>query len=94
MTVPGTRGRGRLYWLACRLLVAMGIAGLVLVIAFPPERFDAEGHLIGEMPPAFGLAFAMVEIGLLGILAGLAWTGLGWLWRRRRHKSADRTGAG
>lgn len=75
---------GRLYRAACGVLVLIGIAGLAGSIAFPPERFDEAGRLIGEMPPAFGLAMAAVEIGLLGTLAGLVWSGLRRLYRRHR----------
>lgn len=76
-----------LYWGACGLLLVLGIAGVVGVVAFPPEHFDDEGHLIGEMPPEFGAALAGAALGALGMVAGLAAIGLARLcrWTRGRR---------
>ncbi|NYZ15686.1 hypothetical protein HL658_24355 [Azospirillum sp. RWY-5-1] len=46
-------------------LAAIGLAGTILVLLVPVERLDAEGRVIGEMPPAF-------TVGLLMLVAGLA----------------------
>ncbi|WP_448192135.1 hypothetical protein [Azospirillum sp. sgz301742] len=86
MSLTG-RSLYRLYWGACGLLLVIGIAGTVGVVAFPPERFDDEGYLIGEMPPEFGAALAAAALGALGLLAGLAVFGLARLcrWTRGRR---------
>ncbi len=85
------RGRGvaRLYWLACSVPALLGIAGLVLVMVFPPEHFDEAGRLIGEMPPEFALAFTLASWGLAGALAGFAGSGLARLYRRWRGKAGS-----
>jgi hypothetical protein len=61
----------RLYWAACAVLLGGGLAGAVLVVLFPPERYDQDGHLIAEMPPAFGAALGLAALGLLGVVAGM-----------------------
>ena len=78
----------RLYWLGCSLLASLGVAGVGLVLIFPPEHFDAEGRLIGEMPPEFAVAWTLIELAAWAALAGLVGIAVGrllsWLFRRRR----------
>lgn len=69
----------RLYWGACSLALWLGIAGAFHVLLYPPERFDQDGHLLGEMPPEFGLALLVATLGLCGTLIGLA---IQWCLRR------------
>jgi hypothetical protein len=80
------RGRGpaRLYWIGCSLLLALGGLGLGLTLLVPPEHFDEDGQLIGEMPAEFALAAGLLALGLLGALAGWAVRGLRWLLGGRR----------
>ncbi|MEI6557805.1 MAG: hypothetical protein WCO00_05305 [Rhodospirillaceae bacterium] len=80
----------RRYWIACGLLIGTGLLGVVLVCLFPPEHFDQDGQLIGEMPPEFGFALALVWLGLLGALAGAAALGTIRLWRWQRGKKRRR----
>ncbi|HYH23266.1 MAG TPA: hypothetical protein VD995_32025 [Azospirillum sp.] len=80
----------RLYWAACATLLCAGLAGAVLVVLFPPERYDQDGHLIAEMPQAFGAALGLAVLGAAGLLAG----GFVWAmvrfhrWVRRGRKGA------
>ena len=76
----------RLYWGLCGVVMLIGLAGLVAVIEFPPEEFDAEGRLIGEMPPAFAVALAFIALGLSGALFGFAAKMAAWVWRRRPYR--------
>ena len=86
---PPARSGGRLarlYWLGCSLLASLGVAGVVLVLIFPPEHFDEEGRLIGEMPPEFAVAWTLIEVAawaaLVGLVAIVLGRALGWLRRR------------
>lgn len=65
------RGAGRVYWAACALLILAGSLGIAWVFVFPPERFDEDGQLIGEMPVEFAMALAILELGLLGSAGGV-----------------------
>lgn len=47
-----------------------GTVGLVCFAAFPPERFDKAGHLIGEMPLEFDLAGTLVELSVCAAIVG------------------------
>jgi Ni/Fe-hydrogenase subunit HybB-like protein len=60
----------RLYLWACAFLLLTGLAGGALVLAFPVEVYDADGALIGEMPPAFAVSFALAALGAAGLLVG------------------------
>ncbi|PWC41355.1 hypothetical protein [Azospirillum sp. TSO22-1] len=76
--MAGRRWR-RVWWWGCGLLLAAGLAGMVGIVIAPPEHFDEDGNLIGEMPPEFALAFCMAVLGLAGLVAGgvvrlLLWT--------------------
>jgi hypothetical protein len=60
------------YWASCALLMLIGVACAVYVVAHPPEHFDEAGRLIGEMPPEFALACKVVVLGLAGAIAGIS----------------------
>lgn len=77
----------RAYWVGCGVLAAAGVAGAAAVILVPVERLDAEGQLIGEMPPAFGVALFMAVLGLAGLVAGSVAAGVArwWRWTRDRR---------
>lgn len=60
----------RLYLSLCGLLLIGGLAGMVLTLTIPVETYDADGQLIGEMPPAFAVAFFMTVLGAVGGIAG------------------------
>ena len=79
----------RAYWTLSAILIGTGLLGLVLVFIFPPEHFDQEGRLIGEMPPEFGIALALAVLGLHAALAGAVVLGALrlWRWLRRRSES-------
>lgn len=69
----------RVYWGGCGLLLAVGLAGMAGVLLVPVEMTDEAGNVLGEMPPAFGVAFLMAVLGLAGVVAGgvvrlLLWT--------------------
>lgn len=78
----------RLYWIASTLVVFLGGIGMAYVTVDPPQYFDAEGHLIGEMPPEFVGAALVVSLGCAmlatGVLVRLAGYAFGWAMRRRR----------
>lgn len=76
----------RVYWIDCGLALLAGGIGLVGVLLVPLERFDEEGRLIGEMPPAFGVALLSLVVGLAGVSLGLAATAGRWLWRLWRRR--------
>ena len=80
--VKQNRGLWRLYWAGCCLLIGTGLLGLAAVLVFPPEYFDENGHLLGEMPPEFGIALAVLVLGLAGasVGAGMYY----YRWRRRK----------
>jgi hypothetical protein len=61
----------RIYWAGCAFLLWTGTIGFVYFAAFPLEHRDETGHLIGEMPPEFGLASGLVELGLCATVVGL-----------------------
>ena len=44
-------------------LMLSGVCGVALTLAYPPELYDADGDLIGEMPPAFALFFFLTAVG-------------------------------
>ena len=75
----------RVYWAVCVGLTGIGVVGMMLTVLFPPEHFDQEGRLIGEMPPEFGIAFVLAEFGLMGVLAGGVLRGALRLWRWTRQ---------
>ncbi|WP_157658483.1 hypothetical protein [Burkholderia ubonensis] len=62
---------GRLYLIVSCCVTLVGIAGATWVSVFPPERFDQQGRLIGEMPIEFGGDVMVVFIGMLLSLIGL-----------------------
>lgn len=68
------------------LMIGGGIIGMLYILIFPPERHDETGHLIGEMPPEFALAFYLFTFGILGAIAGFFVLGL------ERFKRWIRTG--
>jgi len=82
----------RLYWAACGVLIGTGLLGIVLVCLFPPEYFDSDGRLIGEMPPEFAASLALAFFGLLGALAGGVALGAARLCRWRRDKARSVSG--
>ena len=63
------RGLARFYWSLAALFIAAGTGLAAIAVLFPPEEYDAQGRLIGEMPKAFG---AGLHLGLLGVAMGLA----------------------
>lgn len=65
------RGPGRLWWGGCTLLMAIGVAGVVVGVVAPPEEFDADGNLIAEMPKVFAVGLGMLTLGLCGLATGL-----------------------
>lgn len=72
----------RLYLWICVFLLLTGLAGGALVLAFPVEVYDADGALIGEMPAAFAVSFALAALGAAGGAAGLLVSGVLRLLRR------------
>ncbi len=65
-------GLARLYWRFVAASIAAGTGLAATAVFFPPEEYDAEGHLIGEMPKAFGAGFDLALLGIVMALAGLA----------------------
>ncbi|WP_157652041.1 hypothetical protein [Burkholderia ubonensis] len=61
----------RLYWIISCGVTMVGIGGATWVSAFPPDRLDQQGRLIGEMPIEFGGYVMVVFIGMLLSLIGL-----------------------
>lgn len=80
-----SRGLSRLYWLLCSLLLWGGLISVIGLMIWPPEHYDEVGRLIGEMPPEFGIAVFMIQLGLFGAVTGFvlnAAVRLGrWAWR-------------
>jgi hypothetical protein len=72
----------RLYLRLCAFLLLTGSVGGALVLAFPVEVYDADGALIGEMPPAFAVSFTLAALGAAGGAAGLLLGGVLRLLRR------------
>lgn len=68
--LPKDRLFKRVFWVGCGFLMWAGTVGLVYFAAFPPERFDKAGRLIGEMPFEFGLAGTLVELSLCAAIVG------------------------
>jgi|GEM_PF-2090879 len=56
--------------------IIAGLIGAFYVFAFPPLHHDANGNLIGEMPPEFGFCGGLLWIGLSGALCVLASKGI------------------
>lgn len=79
-----SQGPRRWFRIMCMLMTGCGIAGMLDILVFPPERYDETGHLIGEMPPEFALAFHLVTFGIAGAIAGFVVPGLERLTRRVR----------
>jgi hypothetical protein len=76
------RGVVQAYWALCGSFMGIGLMAVIGVFAFPGLlQLDSTS---GEMPPAFGLGFGMVAIGLTGVAIGVALMGLARLWRRKR----------
>lgn len=79
----------RLYWGVCGVLIGFGAVGGVAALFWSPERYDADGALIGEMPQTFGFAVLLVELGLLLLLLGLTVSGARRIircWRNRNRR--------
>ncbi|WP_157655062.1 hypothetical protein [Burkholderia ubonensis] len=62
---------GRLYLIISCGMILVGIGGVTWVSVFPPEHFDQQGRLIGEMPIEFGVYVMVVFIGMLLSFIGL-----------------------
>lgn len=78
------RGLARLYWLLAAASIIVGTGLAAIAVFFPPEEYDAEGHLIGEMPKAFGAGLDLAVLGIVMALAGLAVLAILGLRRRLR----------
>ncbi|CAO3405885.1 hypothetical protein [Azospirillum largimobile] len=74
-------GVRRLCWAACAILIGVGSAGTASVICCAPAMTGADGAIIAEMPPAFGVALTLAVAGCCGTLLGLL--GLACSGRRR-----------
>ncbi|RJF83672.1 hypothetical protein D3877_03220 [Azospirillum cavernae] len=80
------RGVVQAYWALSGSFMGIGLMAVIGVFAFPGLlQLDPTS---GEMPPAFGLGFGLVVIGLTGVAIGAAMMGLARLWRRKRAASA------
>lgn len=66
----------RLYWATSGLLMWVGGVGSAFFLMFPPDHFDKDGHLIGEMPPEVGFTAAIAQLGFYLALLGLVSIGL------------------
>lgn len=83
------RGVRRLYWAACAILIGVGSAGTVSVVCCAPAMTGADGAVIAEMPPAFGVALTLAVAGCCGALLGLLGLGVFGLASRRRSRVGD-----
>ncbi|WP_298376805.1 hypothetical protein [Azospirillum sp.] len=84
------RGVVQAYWALCGSFMGIGLMAVIGVFAFPGLlQLDPTS---GEMPPAFGLGFGLVVIGLTGVAIGAAMMGVARLWRRK-HAATSQTAA-
>ncbi len=82
---PRNHRWARMYWVACSVLMWTGVAGLIYFAVFPPEHFDEAGRVVGEIPPEFGFAGAIVTFAFCAALAGFVMKALMRVYRRTRQ---------
>jgi hypothetical protein len=82
------RGVVQAYWALCGSFMGIGLMAMIGTVAFP-GLLETPDSTSGEMPPAFGLGFQMVQFGLAGAAVGLALMGVTRLWRRKRQATAQ-----
>lgn len=75
----------RWYWVCVACLMWAGLIGAGYVLAFPPERLDKAGYVIGEMPDEFGFACIVVMASMCGAIAGFALSALSRIQRTRKR---------
>lgn len=85
-----------LYWIVSAFVFLQGLIAMAWTIIDPPQYFDADGNLIGEIPPELAGAAMIATAGLLMALAGVVVVLAGLLIkallrsRRSRHVSLRR----